>query len=200
MWKNRGAGSQGTCIKFESKVPGPTGWSLGSGDSQVRVGGPSTGHWGRLWGWCEVPWGATGGWVLEEGCGAAIHQQAISPSYAVSCQHARARCSQLARMASVCRRGGGWCWGGCWGVSSQRDGWQLPRSPELTAVAESTSSTCQGSVRRSEKGSSEKGSAGETYQVSFSTLLALRLISGHQGPFLASDLPEPHPPVPIAHF
>lgn len=73
-------------------------------------------------------------------------------------------------------------------------GWQLPRSPELTAVAESTSPTCQGNVRHS-RGRQRWGS----HQISFFHA-ACPQANVRASDLLASNLPEPHPPVPIAHF
>lgn len=83
-------------LHLKEKCQAPQAGLLALGTAR-KDGGQSTGPWRRPWGWGEAPWGATGGWILEEGHGAAIHQQAISPSHAVSCQRARARCSQLAR-------------------------------------------------------------------------------------------------------
>lgn len=127
------------------------------------------------------------------------HQSAsdLTGPHSASWQHDRTRCSQLVGAASVCWRR--WCWGGCWGVSSQwaeNMGWQLPRSPELTAVAESTSSTCQGDVSRSRR----KAALGNSLNFLLWLCVAFRQMPGHQGPSLALDLPKPHTHVPTAQY
>lgn len=199
MWKNERDGFKGMCIKFQwekCQIPLTDPLALGTAQWGWRTRALCTvaGYGGRVRGTLGVH-----GWLGFGGVTWSFHQSTSSLSRlrSASWQHDRAHCSQLAGMASVCWWS--WCWGGCWGVSSQRVGnvgWQLPRSHELTAVAESTSSTYQDSVSRS----IERQRWG-TYWIFFShSSLPSGECPGTRDPRLASDLPEPQPHVPTTHF
>lgn len=102
---------------------------------------------------CSVPGPGVGLGVhrclgLDEWCEAAVSQPLTSLSYA-QLPGSTTEPAASSRLETAASCWWSWCLGGCRGVSSQwrgNVGWQLPRSPELTAASESTSPTCLGNV------------------------------------------------------